>query len=306
MTIIHGVCNCKLEEVWVWIKFLHFSVIAKCWAFLAVARAHNNWKEVPLDSVTNQNVPLWNAWKLASTAHCGASADWNFNWTWGGCWWFLPFHLCATLSYWVHFLIEILKILVPEETEFLNSTRDACCHQTRPFTVQAPEDIPQACQFSDLDHPTTPPTSPHHPLLLLGDASLVTALCGLSPGGRGAARFRPWIRTNKDSINLFHPFSMLFHQSQARHHGGKVLQSEVGICKGSWQQAKDQDGSPSIVGSRSHSFDPSPTSSILILVQSVRLLILIVVAVAVPSVLWVDKKNYGRYHNKRGGRITAG
>ena len=145
---------------------------------------------------------------------------------------------------------------------------------------------------------------PPHPLLLV-DASLVTALCGLSPGGRGAARFRPWIRTNKDSINLFHPFSMLFHQSQARHHGGKVLQSEVGICKGSWQQAKDQDGSPSIVGSRSHSFDPSPTSSILILVQSVRLLILIVVAVAVPSVLWVDKKNYGRYHNKRGGRITA-
>ena len=74
-----------------------------------------------------------------------------------------------------------------------------------------------------------PHNSPHHPLLL-GDASLVTALCGLSPGGRGAARFRPWIRTNKDSINLFHPFSMLFHQSQARHHGGKVLQSEIGIC----------------------------------------------------------------------------
>ena len=156
------------------------------------------------------------------------------------------------------------------------------------FTVQASVDIPQACQFSDLDHPTAPPISPH-PLLLLGDASLVTALCGLSPGGRGAARFRPRIRTNKDSINLFHPFSMLFHQSQARHHGGKVLQSEVDICKGSWQQARDQDGSPSIVGSRFHSFDPSPTSSILILVlilvQSVRLLILIVVAVAVPSVL---------------------
>ena len=92
----HSVCNCKLEEVWVWIKFMHFSVIAECWAFLAVAGAHNNWKEVPLDSVTNQNVPLWNAWKLASTAHCGASAGWNFNWTWGGWWWFLPFYLCCT------------------------------------------------------------------------------------------------------------------------------------------------------------------------------------------------------------------
>ena len=94
MTIIHGVCNCKLEEVWVWIKFLHFSVIAKCWAFLAVARAHNNWKEVPLDSVTNQNVPLWNAWKLAPTAHC-AGAGWYFNWTWVMV---VPFYLWCTIS----------------------------------------------------------------------------------------------------------------------------------------------------------------------------------------------------------------
>ena len=53
-------------------------------------------------------------------------------------------------------------------------------------------DVPLTFKFGDQDHlPGThpqPPTPPSPPLLL-GDASLVTALYKLSPGGRGAARF---------------------------------------------------------------------------------------------------------------------
>ena len=185
-----------------------------------------------------------------------------FNWTWVMV---VPFYLWCTISSHLDSFSNRHSQNSSPRGNWIPQLHPRRLLSPDQFTVQASVDIPQACQFSDLDHPTAPPISPH-PLLLLGDASLVTALCGLAPGGRGAARFRPRIRTNKDSINLFHPFSMLFHQSQARHHGGKVLQSEVDICKGSWQQARDQDGSPSIVGSRFHSFDPSTTSSILILV----------------------------------------
>ena len=48
--------------------------------------------------------------------------------------------------------------------------------------------------------PGSPPRNPPSPPLLLGDASLVTALYKLSPGGRGAARFTSG---DNHSINLF-------------------------------------------------------------------------------------------------------
>ena len=72
-----------------------------------------------------------------------------------------------------------------QETEFLI----IACHRG---TLHCP-DVPSTLKFGDQDPP--PP--------LLGDASLVTALCALSP--------REFDRTTVPSIS-FAPFSGLFHQ----------------------------------------------------------------------------------------------